>query len=51
MENRPFTIEWERTLAERAETVVEQALRAPQQHGLDHGAAQRFWEGRGQGGD
>jgi Flp pilus assembly CpaF family ATPase len=49
--DRPFTIEWERTLLERAHQVVEQALRAPQQHGLDHGAAQRFWEGRGPGGD
>lgn len=41
---RAFTVDWERTLSERAHGVVQQALRAPQQHGLDHAAAQRFWE-------
>lgn len=49
--NRPFTVEWERSLVERAQAVLEQALRAPQQHGLDHLAAQRFWESRGEGGE
>ncbi len=42
--NRAFTVEWERTLAERARAVVDQALSSPQQHGIDHLVAQRFWE-------
>src|SRR5262249_31672806 len=42
--------EWERTLLERATAVVEQALQAPQQHGLDHEAGRGFWEDRAPGG-
>ena len=45
--SRQYSIEWERTLLERATQVVGDALQAPQQHGLDHEVAQRFWHDRG----